>query len=172
MIAIAPAEARDIPQACAIYGHFVLNGLGTFEEVPPGIDEFRARHAAIAEKGLPYLVARQGDEVLGYAYAGPFRPRTGYRFSLEDSVYVRHDAHGRGIGRALLERLIPAATATGARQLMAVIGDSGNAGSIALHRAMGFGDAGRFRSVGFKFGRWVDVVLMQRALGPGDATLP
>ena len=170
--AIRPATADDAAAIQAIYAHHVLHGTATFEEVPPDLAEIARRQAEIASRGLPYSVAEAGGRVLGYAYAGPYRARSAYRFTLEDSIYLAPDATGRGLGRRLLERLIADCTAVGARQLVAVIGDSGNAASIALHERLGFAHAGTLRSVGFKFGRWLDTVQMQLPLGPGDATLP
>ena len=171
MIIRAATEA-DAPALAAIYGHHVLHGFGTFEEVPPDADEMARRRAAVAERGLPYLVAEDDGRVLGFAYAGPFRPRAAYRFTVEDSVYIAHDAVGRGVGRAILSALIAACKDLGVRQLVAVIGDSGNAASIGLHRALGFEPAGVGKSFGFKHGRWVDIVWMQKSLNGGDETLP
>lgn len=171
-VAIRTAAGADIPAIAAIYAHHVLTGIATFEEVPPDAAEMARRHAATAGKGLPYLVAEEGGRVLGYAYAGPYRERSAYRFTVEDSVYLDPAAVRRGIGRALVERLIADSTAWGARQMLAVIGDSGNAGSVGLHTRLGFRHVGTQRAVGFKFGRWVDTVTMQLALGAGSATIP
>jgi L-amino acid N-acyltransferase YncA len=170
--AIRPAAAADIPAIAAIYAHHVLHGSATFEEVPPDEAEMARRHAAVTGRGLPYVVAEEAGRVVGYAYAAPYRERSAYRFTLEDSIYLDPAAIRRGIGRALLERVVADSTAWGARQMLAVIGDSGNAGSIALHRRLGFTPAGNLTSVGFKLGRWVDSVFMQRALGAGDSTIP
>ena len=156
----------------AIYGHDVLHGFGTFEEVPPSPQEMADRRLAIVERGLPHVVAEADGQVLGFAYAGLFRPRAAYRFTVEDSVYVAPDAHGRGVGKAMLSQVLAACEALGLRQVMAVIGDSGNAGSIGLHRSLGFEPAGVSRSVGFKHGRWVDTVWMQKPLNGGDGGLP
>ena len=169
---IRPATPADAAAIQAIYAHHVLHGTATFEEVPPDAAEIARRLAEIAGRGLPYLLAETGGRVLGYAYAGPYRARSAYRFTLEDSIYLAPDAIGRGLGRRLLRRLIADCTTVSARQLVAVIGDSANAGSIALHERLGFAHAGTLRSVGFKFGRWLDTVQMQLPLGPGDATLP
>jgi phosphinothricin acetyltransferase len=171
--AIRPVEAADMAAVQAIYMHHVLHGFASFEETPPDPAELTRRWRAIVDAGLPYLcVPDEAGAILGYAYAGPYRPRSAYRFSVEDSVYVAPGAAGRGVGRALLGRLIDICTGLGKRQMIAVIGDSGNAASIGLHRACGFELTGTFKSIGFKHGRWVDSVLMQRALGQGDTTLP
>jgi L-amino acid N-acyltransferase YncA len=169
---VRPAGPADFSSIQTIYAHHVLYGSASFEEVPPDTDEIARRHADIVARDLPYLVADIGSEVAGYAYLTPYRPRSAYRFTVEDSVYVAPGHHGRGIGRALLAELLRIGTALGKRQVIAVIGDSENRASIALHERQGFVHAGLFRSVGFKHGRWLDSVLMQRALGPGDATLP
>ena len=166
------AAERDLPAIHAIYAHHVLHGLASFEEEPPSVEELARRYRDIVGRGLPYLVAELNGAVAGYGYCAPYRARSAYRFSLEDSVYVRHDATGRGVGRRLLEALIARCEALGYRTLIAVIGDSGHAASIGVHAACGFLRVGTLRSVGFKFGRWVDSVIMQRPLGPGDATKP
>lgn len=166
------ATDADLPAIQAIYAHHVLHGLGTFEETPPDLAEIAARRKAVVEKGLPWLVADAGGEILGYAYAGPFRPRSAYRFAVEDSIYVAPSAARRGVGKALLADLLTRCAAWGARQMVAVIGDSGNAGSIGVHSALGFANMGKIAGVGFKHGRWVDVVIMQKALGDGMTTLP
>ena len=163
---------EDLPQIQAIYAHHVLHGFGSFEEVPPDVTEMGRRRSDVVARGLPYLVAEIDGRIVGYAYAGLYRPRPAYRHTVENSVYVAHGQAGRGVGRALLGELIPLCAATGARQMLAVIGDSRNVGSIALHAAHGFAYSGLLRSVGFKHGRWVDSVIMQRALGPGDCTFP
>jgi phosphinothricin acetyltransferase len=162
----------DLATVEAIYAHHVLTGLGSFEEVPPGAAEIASRWRNVTEAGLPHLVAVAEGTVLGFAYAGPYRLRSAYRFCLEDSVYVAADASGRGIGRALLDAVLVASEAQGCRQMIAAIGDSANAASIGLHRAAGFRHTGTLEAVGFKFGAWRDVVFMQRALGPGGDTLP
>ncbi|MER2509599.1 MAG: N-acetyltransferase family protein [Amaricoccus sp.] len=172
MSMIRPAEATDMAAIAEIYRHHVLTGVATFEEEPPAPEEMARRHAAVTGRGLPWLVAEAGGRLLGYAYAGPFHARSAYRFTLEDSVYLDPAATGRGLGTRLLDRLIVETTALGARQMVAVIGDSGNAASIALHARADFAHIGTSRSVGLKFGRWIDTVIMQRPLGAGDATLP
>jgi len=169
---IRAATAADAEALAAIYGHHVLHGFGTFEEDPPSPAEMESRRAAIVERGLPYLVAEEDGRVLGFAYAGPFRPRQAYRYTLEDSVYIAPEAVGKGVGRAVLSAVIAECEALGIRQLVAVIGDSGNAASIGLHRALGFVDAGVGRSFGFKHGRWVDIVWMQKPLNGGDENAP
>jgi phosphinothricin acetyltransferase len=175
-VSIRPATAADLARLQQIYTGHVLTGAASFEEAPPTLEEFRRRWQAIADLGLPYLVAigASGDAQgpLGYAYAAPYRPRSAYRFTVEDSIYLDPAATGRGIGARLLQAVIDGATRAGKRQMLAVIGDSANTASIALHRRLGFTDTGTFRAVGFKFNRWVDSVLMQRALGEGDTTAP
>lgn len=171
-VGLRPAAEGDFAQISEIYGHAVLHGLASFEEVAPDETEMRRRWAALVEKGYRYFVAESAGEILGYAYAGPYRPRPAYRFTVETSVYVAPGAGRRGIGGRLLDRLIEASTADGFRQMIAVIGDSGNRASIELHRSRGFREVGTFAAVGFKHGRWVDSVLMQRGLGEGDETLP
>jgi len=171
-VIIRPAELGDIDAVQAIYAHHVLHGLGTFEEVPPATPEIGERWSAVRARGLPWLVAADGGGVLGYAYAGPFRPRAAYRYTVEDSVYVAPDQMGRGVGKALLNAVIAECEAIGLRQMVAVIGDSANAGSIGVHRACGFEFKTAVEAVGFKFGRWVDIVWMQRALNGGAASAP
>ena len=156
----------------AIYAGHVLRGCGTFEEIPPDLAEMSRRRADVLARDLPYMVAEIDGVVTGFAYAAPYRMRSGYRYLLEDSVYVAEDATGKGVGRALLEELIGRCTARGYRQMIAVIGDSANQASIAVHANLGFDQVGLFPSVGFKFGRWVDSVIMQRSLGEGNGTLP
>jgi L-amino acid N-acyltransferase YncA len=169
---VRPATEADAAALAAIYGDAVLNGFGTFEEVPPSAADMDARRRAVQDQGLPYLVAEEAGKVLGFAYAAPFRPRAAYRYTLEDSVYVAPEGKGRGVGRAVLTAVIAECERMGIRQLVAVIGDSENAGSIGLHRALGFEPAGIHRSVGFKHGRWVDIVMVQKPLNGGDARLP
>jgi len=169
---IREAHAGDFGAVQRIYAHHVLHGLATFEEVPPSVGELRARWARVQASRLPYLAAESAGGVVGYAYATAYRARPGYRYAIEDSVYVEHDRCGQGIGSALLTALIARCESGPWRQMIAVIGHSGNAPSIALHSRLGFGRVGTFRSVGLKLGRWVDTVLMQRPLGAGDASLP
>jgi len=171
-ISVRACEARDIAAVSAIYAHHVLHGLATFELVPPDAAEMERRRAHVRELGLPYLVAESEGRVIGYAYAAPYRERPAYRYTLEDSIYIADEARGRGAGRILLEALVAACTRAGYRQLVAVIGDSANQASIGLHAACGFERAGCLASTGFKFGRWVDSVFMQRALGEGERSLP
>lgn len=174
---IRPAEPEDMARVGEIYRHHVLTGAATFELVPPSADEMSARFSAVREKGFPWLVietvsADGARAVAGYAYATSFRPRPAYAWTVEDSIYLDPAATGRGLGRALLTRLIADCEAIGLRQMVAVIGDSANTPSIALHRALGFADAGVQCAVGLKFGRWFDTVTMQRALGEGGASIP
>ncbi|WP_341704638.1 N-acetyltransferase family protein [Ferrovibrio sp.] len=169
---IRPAEDRDLSAIADIYAHHVLHGYASFETVPPDAAELGQRRAAIVAKGLPYLAAEIDGRIVGYAYAGPYRPRIAYRFAVEDSIYVASDAPRRGIGRALLAALIDDCTRQGYRQMVAVIGDTRNMGSIGLHAALGFRVVGTLPSIGFKHGRWVDSVFMQRPLGRGDGDLP
>ena len=161
-----------MPAVHRIYAHHVMHGLGTFETEPPDQIEMRARHAQVTGAGFPYLVAEVDGRVLGYAYANHFRARAAYRHTVEDSIYVAPTATGRGVGKALLKDLIDRCTALGLRQMLALIGDSGNAGSIGVHRSCGFALTGVMQAVGRKADRWVDVVVMQRALGPGSSTPP
>jgi phosphinothricin acetyltransferase len=171
-VQVRPATLEDIPAIHAIYSSHVLKGLGSFEEEPPPAEELRRRFQEVTQHGLPYLVADFGGTIAGYGYCALYRTRSAYRYALEDSVYVRPDAQGRGVGAAVLAQLIRRCEALGYRQLIAVIGDSAHAASIGLHASQGFLRVGTLRSVGFKFGRWVDSVIMQRPLGPGDATRP
>lgn len=169
---VRASTSKDAADLARIYGHHVLHGFGTFEEVPPTPEDMAARRAAVVAKGLPYLVAEDEGQVVGFAYAGPFRPRAAYRYTVEDSVYVAPDALGRGVGRAVLAQVLAQCESIGVRQVVAVIGDSGNQGSIGLHQALGFQPAGVGKSFGFKHGRWVDIVWMQKALNGGDTSDP
>jgi L-amino acid N-acyltransferase YncA len=171
-LVVRDATEADMAAVQSIYAHHVLHGLATFEEVPPAVEELLARRAAVLGASLPYLAAELDGRIVGYSYATSYRPRPAYRHTIEDSVYVAEGLGGRGIGSALLRALIARCEAGPWRQMLAVIGNSGNAGSIALHRRAGFQPVGTLHAVGFKLGRWVDTVLMQRALGPGDAAPP
>ena len=166
------AAPADLAAIQAIYAHHVSTGLATFEEVPPPLDEMRRRYEDVKARGLPYLTAELTGLVAGYGYCTLYRARSAYRYALEDSIYVRQDMVGRGIGRLLLAELVRLCEGLGYRQMIAVIGDSANAASIGVHASQGFLRVGTLRSSGFKLGRWVDSVLMQRALGPGDGTGP
>jgi L-amino acid N-acyltransferase YncA len=162
---IRPCEARDLTAVQAIYAQHVLTGTGSFEEVPPELAEMQRRHASVTGQGLPYLVAEAEATLLGYAYAGVYNQRSAYRFTCEDSVYVAPASQRRGVGLALLSALIARCSELGYKRMLALIGDSDNQGSIGLHTRLGFEPAGVLRAVGFKHGRWLDVVLMQRTLG-------
>lgn len=169
---IRAAKPTDIAAIQTIYAHHVQNGLGTFETTAPDESEMQARLAQITDAGFPYLVGEDNGRVLGYAYANQFRPRPAYRSTVEDSIYIAPDAVGHGIGKVLLAGLVERCAALGLRQMLALIGDSQNAASIGVHRACGFSYVGVLTSVGRKFDRWVDVVIMQRALGAGETTPP
>lgn len=171
-IRIRDAVSADLPAIAAIYGHHVRHGLASFEEEAPTVEEMARRHAEIVARGYPYIVAECDGAVAGYAYAGPYRTRPAYRHSVENSVYLAPDRQRQGIGARLLAELIRRCEAAGFRQMVAIIGDSANAASIALHARLGFRRAGLLTAIGYKHGRWVDSVLMQRALGPGDTTDP
>jgi phosphinothricin acetyltransferase len=171
-VAVRPAEDADVPAIAGIYAHHVLHGLASFELDPPDEHEIARRRAGVLALGLPYLVAEDRGVIAGYAYASYYRTRPAYRYTLENSVYIREDCRGRGVGSALLAALIAACEKLGYRQMIAVIGDSANHASIRLHEKFGFARAGLLPSVGWKFGRWVDSVLMQRALGAGDGAPP
>src|SRR5216683_3554340 len=169
---IRPSRDDDVGAIAAIYGYHVLHGVASFEEVPPDAAEIARRRGEIVKRGLPYLVAERAGRVIGYCYAGPFRPRVAYRFTVEDSVYVEAGEIGRGLGRALLEQVIARCTELGYRQMVAVIGGRETLGSIRLHERLGFAHIGVLPAVGFKFGRWIDIIMMQRELGPGADTPP
>ncbi len=170
---LRPATLADVPAIADIYDDAVRTGTASFELDPPGVGEMTRRFDALMAGDYPYLVAVDMDEtLLGYAYAGAFRPRIAYRFTVENSIYVAPGAQRRGVGKALLTALVRECEARGFRQMVAVIGDSANAGSIGVHRACGFRDVGIIKGSGLKFGRWLDTVLMQRDLGPGDSTIP
>jgi L-amino acid N-acyltransferase YncA len=169
---VRSSRDADLPAITAIYAHHVLRGTGTFETEAPCISDMTARRQDVLAKKLPYLVVERDGEILGFAYCNWFKPRPAYRFSAEDSIYLAEIAVGQGLGTRLLDALIQAAEAAGVRKLMAVIGDSANAGSIGVHRALGFAHVGVLKDVGWKFGQWRDVVLMDRVLGEGSATAP
>jgi phosphinothricin acetyltransferase len=171
-IVVRDAVPTDLPIIRSIYAHHVLHGLASFEEVPPDAAEIERRYRDIVARGLPYVVAHCDGHVAGFAYAGPYRSRPAYRYTVEDSVYIAADAVGRGLGHAALGEIIRRVTDLGFRQMIAVIGDSGNRPSIRLHEKLGFRHAGNLRAVGFKLGRWVDSVLMQLSLGAGDSRPP
>jgi L-amino acid N-acyltransferase YncA len=171
-VTIRPCAEGDVGAVTDIYRHHVLQSPATFELDPPDAAEMARRRRGVLDGGYPYLVAEQSGHVVGYAYAGPYRARPAYRYAIENSVYVRAGCERRGIGRALLQALLAECEGGDFRQVVAVIGDSANAASIGLHRGLGFRMVGTLQAAGFKFGRWVDVVLMQRALGAGDGTLP
>jgi L-amino acid N-acyltransferase YncA len=172
MLTIRPSTEADVATIAAIYSHHVLHGTGTFETTPPTESDMAARRDDVLGKGLPYLVAEEGGQLLGFAYCQWFKPRPAYRFSAEDSIYMHPDSRGKGYGKQLLAELAQQAEKLGVRKLIAVIGDSGNAGSIAVHRAIGFTPAGVIKSCGWKFDRWLDIVLMEKALGAGDTKPP
>ena len=171
-VVIRPSRETDLTEIAAIYGYHVLHGVASFEEVPPELDDIASRRRDILARGLPYLVAERSGHVLGYCYAGPYRTRSAYRFTVEDSIYIDQTEVGRGLGRALLAALLDRCTELGYRQMVAVIGGSDTLPSLRLHAALGFTQVGVLPSVGFKFGRWVDIVLMQRALGLGKMSVP
>jgi len=172
MSSIRPSREADIPAITAIYAHHVLHGTGTFETTPPTEADMASRRADVLSKNLPYLVMEDAGQVVGYAYCQWFKPRPAYRFSAEDSIYMHKDAAGKGLGTQLLTELVKQAEAVGVRKLIAVIGDSANAGSIGVHKAVGFAHAGTIRSCGWKFERWLDIVMMEKAVGAGDSMPP
>jgi phosphinothricin acetyltransferase len=169
---IRPSRNEDLVAITAIYRHHVLTGTGTFEIAPPTETDMANRRADVLSKGLPYLVVEAKGHVVGFAYCNWFKPRPAYRFSAEDSIYMAPDAHHKGMGRALLAELCTQAERVGVRKLLAVIGDSANAGSIGVHTALGFNHVGVLKSCGWKFERWLDVVMMEKPLGAGDSTAP
>ena len=169
---IRPCRKDDMPSVTMIYAHHVRHGTASFETEPPSLEEMRRRHADILARGLPYLVAVAGGDILGYAYAGLYRPRAAYRDTVEDSIYIRFDLAGRGIGERLLRALLIECEGRDLRQMIAAVGDSANTASVRVHERCGFERIGVFRSIGYKHGRWLDSVLLQRSLGAGDTTLP
>ena len=169
---ILSMTAGDVAEVQSIYAHHVLHGTGTFEERPPSIEQMGARHLAGMQAGHAWVVARDPTGVLGFGYYGPFRHRSAYDWTVEDSVYVREDVRGQGVGKAIVAELLRLAEERGMRQMLALIGDSDNIGSIGMHASLGFTRAGVMRACGVKFGRWLDVVIMQRSLGLGDQDVP
>ncbi|MFY7858395.1 MAG: GNAT family N-acetyltransferase [Limnohabitans sp.] len=169
---IRPSRDEDVAAITAIYAHHVLTGTGTFEIDPPTEADMANRRADVLAKGLPYLVVEDGGRVIGFAYCNWFKPRPAYRFSAEDSIYMASDAHRKGLGKALLAELCTRAERAGVRKLLAVIGDSANTGSVGVHTALGFSHVGVLKSCGWKFDRWLDVVMMEKPLGAGDTTAP
>jgi phosphinothricin acetyltransferase len=172
MSTIRASQVGDIPEITAIYAHHVLHGTGTFETTPPTESDMAGRRADVLSKALPYLVIEDAGRVLGFAYCQWFKPRPAYRFSAEDSIYLHPDAAGKGMGKQLLGELVSQAEAGGIRKLIAVIGDSANVSSVGVHRSLGFSEVGVLKSCGWKFGKWLDCVLMEKALGEGDSTAP
>ena len=170
---IRPSTDADLAAITRIYAHHVLHGTGTFETTPPTEAEMAQRRADVLGKGLPWLVVEDGAaQVLGFAYGNWFKPRPAYRFSVEDSIYLAPEAAGHGLGRLLLAELLAVLERSGIRKVMAVIGDSGNAGSVGVHRALGFSHVGTVKACGWKFGRWLDIVLMEKAIGEAETTPP
>ena len=169
---IRSSRDEDIPAITAIYAHHVLHGTGTFETEPPGTGDMAGRRTDVLSKGLPYLVAEQDGNILGFAYGNWFKPRPAYRYSVEDSIYLAPDLQRTGLGRALLAELLARCEAAGIRKVMAIIGDSANAGSVGVHRALGFRQVGIVEACGWKFGAWRDIVIMQKTLGPGGTEPP
>jgi len=169
---IRPSRDEDLPALTAIYGHHVLHSTGTFETEPPSVADMTARRADVLSKGLPYLVAEEDGRIAGFAYGNWFKPRPAYRYSVEDSIYLAPDQHRKGLGRALLTELLARCEAAGIRKMMAIIGDSANAGSVGVHLALGFTQVGIVESCGWKFGAWRDIVIMQKTLGVGDTQPP
>lgn len=169
---LRPATLADLPEIQAIYAHHVLHGTGSFEEVPPSVEEMTARWQKIIDHGWTWLVAADATGVTGYGYYSQYRERSAYRYAAEDSIYVRNDVRGQGVGKMLVQALVQAATEAGFRQMIAVIGDSENIGSIGVHTSLGFRKVGALHASGLKFGRWLDTVFMQRAMGSGDNDVP
>lgn len=172
MTLIRPSRDEDLDAITRIYAHHVLRGTGTFETTPPTRDEMAGRRADVLGKGLPWLVIEVDGQVMGYAYGNWFKPRPAYRYSVEDSIYMAPESAGKGLGKLLLTELLAQCERAGVRKVMAVIGDSANAGSIGVHKALGFEQVGVVQSCGWKFGRWLDIVLMQKSIGQGDSTPP
>jgi len=171
-VEIRAAARPDLPEIQAIYAHHVLHGSGTFEETPPSVEEIERRYRLACDRGWTWLVAADATGILGYATLAEFRPRSGYRYTAENGIYVREDVRGQGVGKALVARLLEEAEALGFRQMIAIIGDAENVGSIGVHASLGFQRAGVLRAAGLKFGRWLDVVIMQKSLGAGETSIP
>jgi L-amino acid N-acyltransferase YncA len=169
---IRPSSDDDLPAITAIYSHHVLHGTGSFETEPPSLADMTARRADVLAKGLPYLVVEHEGKIAGFAYGNWFKPRPAYRYSVEDSIYMAPDLQRRGLGRALLAELLAQFEAVGIRKVMAIVGDSANTGSVGIHLAFGFKQVGVVESCGWKFGAWRDIVIMQKAIGPGDTQPP
>ena len=169
---LRPANVSDLSEIQAIYAHHVLHGTGSFEEVPPSVEEITTRWRKIVDHGWTWLVATDPTGVTGYGYYSQYRERSAYRYAAEDSIYVRNDVRGQGVGKMLVQALVQEATVAGFRQMIAVIGDSENIGSIGVHTSLGFRRVGLLHASGLKFGRWLDTVFMQRALGSGDNDVP
>lgn len=172
MSLIRPSRDEDLPAITAIYAHHVLHGTGSFETDPPSLEDMTARRADVLSKGLPYLVAEQDGKIAGFAYGNWFKPRPAYRYSVEDSVYLAPDLQRQGLGRALLSELLVRCEAAGIRKVMAIVGDSANAGSVGVHQSLGFTPVGTIESCGWKLGAWRDIVIMQKTLGLGDTMPP
>lgn len=172
MTLIRPSRDEDLDAITRVYAHHVLHGTGTFETTPPTRDDMAGRRADVLGKGLPWLVIEADGQVMGYAYGNWFKPRPAYRYSVEDSIYMAPESAGKGLGKLLLTELLAQCERAGVRKVMAVIGDSANAGSIGVHKALGFEQVGVVQSCGWKFGRWLDIVLMQKSIGQGDSTPP
>jgi len=169
---IRPSRDEDIPAITVIYAHHVLHGTGTFETEPPAISDMAARRADVLSRGLPYLVAEQDGEIVGFAYGNWFKPRPAYRYSVEDSIYLAPSLHRKSLGRALLAELLARCESVGIRKVMAIVGDSANAGSVGVHQALGFTRVGIIEACGWKLGAWRDIVIMQKTLGPGSTAPP
>ncbi len=172
MLLIRPSHDKDLPAITAIYAHHVLHGTGTFETEPPSAADMATRRADVLSKGLPYLVAEHDGQFAGFAYGNWFKPRSAYRYSVEDSIYLAPNLHRKGLGRALLSEFLTRCEAADIRKVMAIIGDSANVGSIGVHRALGFVHVGAIASCGWKFGAWRDIVIMEKTLGAGDTQPP
>jgi L-amino acid N-acyltransferase YncA len=172
MTIIRSSTDADIPAIADIYANHVLNSTGTFETEAPSVQDMTNRRADVLGKGLPYLVAVDGGQVVGFAYGNWFKPRPAYRYSVEDSIYLAPDQHGKGLGRTLLAELMARCEAVGIRKMMAIVGDSANAGSVGVHLALGFEQVGKIDACGWKFGAWRDIVIMQKTLGLGDTQAP